>query len=123
MTPLHCKATVRVKGFTPALLRILTAVYVVGQTITDPPEIVVTSINDSTHGPNSRHYTNEAVDIRSQSFPSLASKTRFATALRAELGPAFTVLFESAGTPNEHWHLQPKKGTTYHWPDPEERRA
>lgn len=114
MTPLRCKSTVRVHAFTPALLRILSAVYTVAQTVTIPPEVVITSINDSTHSPTSRHYTDEAVDLRSQSFPSLTAKAYFAAQLRAELGPAFTVLFEGAGTPNEHWHIQPKKGTT--WP-------
>ncbi|HYE87468.1 MAG TPA: hypothetical protein VEA16_13995 [Vicinamibacterales bacterium] len=113
MAGLVCKPTVRFKAFTPALLRILRGVFTVAQACTDVPDVVITSANDSTHSPKSRHYTNEAVDLRSRSFPSSTAKQRFAALLRAELGPAFTVLYEGAGTPQEHWHIQPKKGTDY----------
>lgn len=113
MAGLICKPSVRFTAFTPALLRILRAVYTVASTCTDVSNVVITSANDSTHGEKSRHYTNEALDLRSKSFPTVAAKQRFAARLRADLGSAFTVLYEGAGTPNEHWHVQPKKGTTY----------
>ena len=116
MATLSCKPSVRFKAFTPALLRILRGVFAVAQGCADVPDVVITSANDSTHGEHSRHYTNEAVDLRSRSFPSVTAKQKFTALLRLELGPAFTVLFESAGTPNEHWHIQPKKGTTYEGP-------
>lgn len=116
MAGLACKPSVRFKAFTPALLRILRGVWTVAQSCVDVPEVVITSANDSTHGPTSRHYANEAVDLRSKSFPSVTAKQKFGALLKAELGPAFTVLFEGAGTPNEHWHIQPKKGTTYEGP-------
>lgn len=116
MAGVSCKPGVRFKAFTPALLRILRGVWAVAQSCPDVSDVVITSVNDSTHGERSRHYTNEAVDLRSQSFPSGVAKQRFAAALRAELGPAFTVLFEGAGTSNEHWHVQPRKGTTYEGP-------
>lgn len=116
MAAVTCKASVRIKGITPALLRILRGVYTVSCALTEPPTVVITSINDSQHSPTSRHYRDEAVDLRSKSFPSPAAKSLFATALRAELGPAFTVLFEGAGTPNEHWHVQVRKSTTYTGP-------
>ena len=116
MAGIACKPSVRFKAFTPALLRILRGVWTVAQDCQAVPEIVITSANDSTHGETSRHYVNEALDLRSQSFPTSASKTAFAGQLRAELGPAFTVLYEGAGTPNEHWHVQPRKGTVYRGP-------
>lgn len=113
MARLICKQSVRFKAFTPALLRILHGVFAVAHKCEDVPEVVITSANDSTHGEHSRHYTNEAVDLRSRSFPSPTAKQKFAALLRLELGPAFTVLYEGAGTDNEHWHVQPKKGTAY----------
>ena len=115
MAVVTCKPSVRLKGLTPALLRILRGVYAVSAACSDVPEVVITSINDSTHGDKSRHYTNEAIDLRSKTF-SPEAKTAFAVRLRAELGPQFTVLFEHSGTPNEHWHVQPRKGTTYAGP-------
>ena len=116
MAGLTCKANVRFKRFTPALLRIVNAVYLVAGRTSDVPDIVITSANDSTHGEKSRHYSDEALDLRSRSFPSPTAKLRFAALLRAELGPAFTILYEGGGTPNEHWHVQPRKGTTYEGP-------
>ena len=115
MAALTCKPTVRFKCFTPALLRILRAVYVVAQSF-ELSEIVITSANDSTHAVTSRHYTDEALDLRTKSFPSEAAKVRFAAALRAELGPAFTVLYENPKTVGQHLHVQPPKGTTYTGP-------
>lgn len=113
MASLVCKPSVRFKAFTPALLRLLRGVYHVACDTVDPPEIVITSANDSTHGTGSRHYTDEALDLRVHSFATEAARLRFAQALRNELGPAFTVLYESAGTPNAHLHLQVRKSHTY----------
>ena len=113
MARVACKTSVRLKALTPALLRLLRGVYAVAEQAADVPTVVITSINDSMHSTSSRHYTDEAIDLRSKNFPTLTAKAAFAANLRAELGPAFTVLFEGAGTDNEHWHLQPRKGTTY----------
>lgn len=116
MAALSCKTSVRFREFTPALVRLLRGVFAVAQSCADVAAVVITSANDSAHGEHSRHYKNEALDLRSKSFPSAEAKERFSASLRAELGPAFTVLFEGAGTDNEHWHLQPKRGTTYAGP-------
>lgn len=105
-----CKPSVRFKAFTPALLRILRAVWTVA------PTSVITSANDSGHSPTSRHYTNEAIDLRTRDLPTESAKRALATALRAELGPAFTVLYEDPGGPNQHLHIQPRKGTVYTGP-------
>lgn len=116
MAALTCKPSVRFKAFTPALLRLLRGVWTVALGCTDVPEIVITSANDSTHGEGSRHYSNEALDLRVHNFLSGEARGRFVAALRAELGPAFTVLLEAAGTSNAHIHCQPKKGTSYEGP-------
>jgi hypothetical protein len=116
MARVTCKASVRFKAFTPAMLRMLRGVYYVALAMTEPPAIVVTSANDSTHSANSRHYSDEAIDLRVKNFPSEASIRQMVVALRDELGPAFTVLYEGAGTPNAHLHLQPRRFTTYEGP-------
>lgn len=84
-----------------------------------PPALVITSINDSQHLPNSRHYTDEALDIRSKHFPDNLSKHHFRNALEVRLNDhyrdpqKFRVLFENDGTPNEHFHVQVKKGESF----------
>ena len=116
MAALVCKQTVRFRRFTPALMRILRAVYDVTRGQSEPSEVVITSVNDSTHGPQSRHYTDEAIDVRTKHFASETAKLRFAALLRAELGPAFTVLYENPAGENQHLHIQPRKGTVYEGP-------
>jgi hypothetical protein len=105
-----CKSSVRFKGFTPALLRMLRALHAVA------PACVITSANDSTHSPTSRHYTNEALDIRTKDLPTEQAKRDLVAALRRELGSAFTVLYEDPGGANQHIHIQPKRGTVYSGP-------
>ena len=106
-----CKPTVRFKGFTFPLLTILdTLVWLdahpgKGQ----PPDLVITSANDSQHKAGSKHYGNLAVDVRSKTFADVTAKKAFIVALRRELGDAFTVLHECVGTPNEHFHVQSRK--------------
>lgn len=84
-----------------------------------PSELVVTSINDSKHMMGSRHYTNEAVDVRSKSFQSQISKEKFRGAFEDALNRhptdpnKFRVLFEDEGTDNEHFHAQVKKGAIF----------
>ena len=113
MACLTCKPSVRFKDFPPAMIAILSGLSAVARATATVPELVITSANDSTHAPTSRHYAGEAVDIRSKHFPSAAAREAFAAALRQQLGPAFTVLLEDDGGPNEHLHIQPKKGTAY----------
>ena len=103
-----CKPTVRFKGFNYSLLTILdTLVWLDAHKVTGQPEdLVVTSANDGTHKANSKHYSNEALDLRTKTFNGQPSKAAFMSALKKELGAAFTVLYECEGTPNEHLHVQ-----------------
>ena len=82
-----------------------------------PAELTVTSINDSGHGVDSKHYKDMAIDLRSKSFPS-AMKLDFVDKFAHHLnilskGTKYTVLLEGLGTANEHFHIQVAKGTTY----------
>lgn len=106
------KDTVRIKRFTLAIQRMLDVLVELDGRPYLGPDITVTSINDSTHGQGSRHYTNEAMDVRCHDL-SRIDKHLFQEQIRAELGDKFTVLLEDEGTPNEHLHLQVKKNGTY----------
>ncbi len=100
---------------TPALAYILYALERFHRTskVDQPTDLVITSMNDSNHSPKSRHYKNEAIDIRSKNFGDIEDKKIFQYELELSLGPFFTVLFENEGTENEHFHVQVKKGLSY----------
>lgn len=106
------KPGVRFKGFNWNLLTILdTLVHLDAHPVPGQPEdLVITSANDSQHKAGSKHYVNLAVDLRAKSFADLVTKRAFVEALKGELGANFTVLHENVGTPNEHFHVQSKKG-------------
>lgn len=110
MARVICKPSVRFGGFTVALVLILHALVRVAADERSVEEIVVTAGSDGSHMNGSRHYSFEAIDVRTKNFPYRGAAEVFAAALRGKLGPQFTVLFENAGTPNEHLHVQPKKG-------------
>lgn len=115
------KAGVRLKQISKALDFIL---YIIlhSQKLSSrvPKVLVVTSINDGKHLKNSRHYTDEALDLRSKNFPSKNSKVKFRKTLEDELNlfsghktPKFRVLLEHLGKANEHFHIQVKKGERF----------
>jgi hypothetical protein len=127
MTIITCKDNVRLKGVTPALAWIF---YVLDGFVRHsaakylPGELVITAIYDGKHLPDSKHYLGEAVDIRSKNFATLADRTTFRKELEDALnnhplataqgvGNRFRVLFEDAGTDNEHLHVQVKKGSNF----------
>lgn len=125
MTQILCKDSVRLKGVTPALAWMF---YVLDGLARHrrglPDQLVITSIYDGKHSPNSRHYRGEAIDLRSKNFPTVAAKRAFRAelenalnthpvALASGVGNLFRVLLEGIGTPNEHFHIQVKKGATF----------
>lgn len=69
-------------------------------------DLWITSINDSTHSLESLHYAGRAVDLRTHHLPDEAARERVTTTLRAALGPQFDVIYENAGTPNAHIHVE-----------------
>ncbi len=117
------KSSVRLHRLTPALKVILDHLWAVDtggvgfvwgdQEWPLPADLVVTSINDGPHMKGSRHYTDEALDLRTHNFASRSTRRAFRAYFADRIGPRFTVLLENEGTPDEHIHIQPKKGTTY----------
>lgn len=78
-----------------------------------PVDWTITSINDSTHMKGSKHYSDEALDLRSKNFGNSILKHEFRDRLQFGLGGKFTILIEDEDTPNEHFHIQLKKGETF----------
>lgn len=100
---------------TPALLHIFNKLYFLDRNYkgVKPEQLVITAISNGVHSPNSRHYHSEALDLRSNNFPSRESKRAFRSEFEYELGPQFRVLLEAEGTMNEHFHVQVRKGLIF----------
>ena len=100
---------------TPALIHIFSVLDFMDRKYhgVKPDKLVITAMANGVHAPNSKHYKGEALDLRSNNFPTRESKRAFRTDLEKELGPKFRVLLEAEGTLNEHFHIQVKKGLTY----------
>lgn len=61
-------------------------------------ELLVTSARDGKHMDGSKHYTGEAVDLRSRNLPDAVSMRN---QLQHELGPDFDVILE-----RDHIHIE-----------------
>jgi hypothetical protein len=72
--------------------------------------LVITSGNDSVHMEGSKHYTDEALDVRSKSFANRSAKLSFVARLQTVLGRRYSVMLEHEGVPNEHFHVQVRRG-------------
>jgi len=109
------KPSVRIKRWTPALRKLICTLDYLSDLY--KKDITVTSVNDSGHSVNSRHYTDEAIDIRSRDMDN-ELKYKFLDDYRRLLNhspePLFTVLLENegrfTGDAVEHFHAQVKKG-------------
>jgi hypothetical protein len=75
-------------------------------------DITITSACDGEHsGPDDPHHRGEAYDIRTH---DLADKNKVLEAIKDGLGmDRFFAWIEDENEPNEHIHLQVKKGTVY----------
>jgi hypothetical protein len=111
---LTTKATVRFAVITPALLHMLATLERLSRTLFGLPDegLVITAGSDGAHMAGSKHYTGEAIDLRTKTLNATMRSSLMDT-LRAELGPQFTVLLEDAGQPNEHIHCQVRRGRSY----------
>jgi len=124
------KEGVRIKKYTFAIEWILSTLRKANRMPEpgEPVDIVVTSVNDSQHGVGSKHYKDEAVDVRSRSFSTETAKERFRYRLEIALNchetypNSFRVLYErdNPTTPQEepeHFHIQVKKGLSLAYVD------
>jgi len=112
-----CKETAVFKGFTWGSVRILGVLVDIARTFPGwfpDGRLDITSANDSEHSrvPLSRHYTNEAIDVRSRDLTEPV-KDAFLLALSRMLGPGFMAQIEFRGGPNEHIHIQVMRGWSF----------
>jgi hypothetical protein len=95
------KPGVRFDKESPALSRLLGQLLLLDY----PGEAVVTAGSDGKHMVGSKHYTGNAIDIRSW---NLSDVKAFVDAYQKALGPKFSVIIEP-----DHIHAQVRKGLTY----------
>ena len=69
-------------------------------------QCVITSAADGNHKPDSFHYKNLALDLRSRDLPNEQVKLDVLLSLRDALGENYDVILESLGKPGEHYHLE-----------------
>ena len=91
-------------GVQPRLCLLLAAVANVAQEL--DWDVIITSAVDGCHKIRSRHYTHEAIDVRSKNFPSPQAKDDFIQAVLLRLGTGYEMFLENVGTENEHFHLE-----------------
>ncbi len=68
-------------------------------------QCIITSANDSRHGVNSLHYKGRALDLRTKHV-SEPAKSAIIKKIKEQLGEQFDVVYEAAGTENEHLHIE-----------------
>lgn len=114
------KHGVRVRRRTLALQVLENAALQTRDELGYPQEVHITSINDGSHSrnPPSRHYSDEAIDIRTKgpAKNDMGSRTRklaFRKRMEELAGAKFRVLYEKDGQPSEHIHAQVRKGHVY----------
>ena len=109
---ISCKESVRLKVLSKEILHIFDVLYSLNQEQIPNYAIdwFITSINDSKHKEDSKHYINKAVDLRSHNFDNQLNKMEFKERLTFALGKDYTVLLEDIETANEHFHIQIRKG-------------
>jgi hypothetical protein len=100
---------------THPLLYILNSLYEFHRINRDrqPGQLVITAMSNGVHMKDSKHYSGEAIDLRSNNFASRELKREFRAGLETYLGPKFRVLLEGETTVNEHFHIQVKKGQSF----------
>lgn len=76
--------------------------------------LVITSGSDGAHsGPDDPHHLGHALDLRTHNFPTRADRFALASQLEARLGKFFFAFVEDPDSPNEHVHVQVRKGCVY----------
>lgn len=110
MSLLRFKTTVKPEGIRPELLLAIIMVH----SIYDKYgyDCIITSLNDSVHSQNSKHFSGDGVDFRTKHITDSQTKIEILREIMLNLTfNGYDVLFESEGKDNEHLHVEydPKK--------------
>jgi hypothetical protein len=100
MSLLKCKTTVR-----PRSLMIAAGVINAANELGITADIVITAGNDGQHMVGSKHYTGDALDVRTKHL-SIVEKESLREMVRHRLGSNYDVILESVGAENEHLHVE-----------------
>jgi hypothetical protein len=98
------------RGVEPASFTLIAAVVNAALDLKLPHDVVITSGEDGKHQIKSKHYSGEAIDVRSKNFAP-ATKQPFLELVAARLGPGHDCLLEAVGAANEHFHIEKDGGT------------
>lgn len=109
---IYMKPGVEFTTIAPAGFLILQALKTVSRNL--GVNLTITSACDGDHsGPTDPHKSGEAYDVRSHDFGPLF-KDHILSEVMTELGKVhFFGFLEAPGEPNEHFHFQRAKGTTF----------
>lgn len=101
---IRLKPGVKLKNLQPQTVLLIVAMDAAYQYV-GLKNCVVTSCNDGTHMPESKHYAGEAADFRTHNLRAYnVNPVIIVQLVRDCLGGDFDVILEGAGTPNEHIH-------------------
>ena len=93
-----------INGVTPPLVRLVAGLANAAQSI--GTDVFITYARNGVHKEGSLHYRYGALDIRTHNL-TVEQRTLLLTNLQSRFPkPQFDVLLESAGTPNEHIHVE-----------------
>lgn len=100
MSNLLVKSSVR-----PRIIFIAAAIINAANEMNLEKDMFITSGNDGKHMDGSKHYTYEALDMRSHHLTTVETN-QFIRIIRRRLGKDYQVVYESPTLPNEHIHIE-----------------
>ena len=115
MSKILFRDTVKFRVLTPSLAWMLYCFE--KATRVDTRQYIISSVNDSQHLENSKHYRDMAFDFFSLDFHDNAEKEALRlevqSVMNLEFPGKFTVIIENMGMRGEHFHCQVTKGQTF----------
>lgn len=73
-------------------------------------DCIITCGTEGVHMAGSKHYSGEAVDLRSWHLPGEVNREHFATRVRSALGTDFDFIYEAKRETHFHLEFHPKSG-------------
>ncbi len=100
---MRLKEGVSIAGVSPELVL---GIFIINSVFTRyAKDCILTSVTDGRHREGSKHYSGEAVDIRTKHLTN-EEKTEITSEIARALGKDFDVILEGIGTDNNHLHIE-----------------
>lgn len=99
-------STVRVANLSQGIVNAFDEIHLIAKAKGFPAPLV-TSGNDSEHSRGSKHFSNDAIDIRCNSANGMTKSKciSYVQSMKAALGPRYDVIYEDYGNSNSHIHI------------------